>query len=258
MKLLFMPLVAFFFCACVNDGLDEKGFPVNTSQSSENNEDENVEGIHRDSVMFETRPSNVLLTGIPNVRLTTVYKVNVYRRDGTTFIGSNNFLYKDTESEQGNNWNGNLIPGLEGVYGYNLVNISHYDLITKKTKGLFEKPVLVKTLYYPSFSKDTLNSIPVKRAYFFVSVYNDDTNKDGFINQTDLRRFFYFNSNGELNAPLIPERYSVFKSEYDSENDLMFVFARLDSNGNGQIEDREPIHIFWIDLKDPSKTGQQY
>lgn len=67
-----------------------------------------------------------------------------------------------------------------------------------------------------------------------------------------------FNSNGERQNQVVPENYSVFKSEYDADNDFMFVFARLDKNANGQIEDNEPINIFWVDLKDPTKTGQQY
>lgn len=247
-----------FLTGCNNNRLEEKGFPVNQSQSFTQNEEDRTEGISNDSLKFDTRPSNVLLTGIANVRLTTVYKVNLQKKDGSTFIGSNQFLFNDIEAEKGNNWNGNLIPGLEGVYGYNLVNISHYDINNNFKKAFFEKPVLVKTLYYPSFSKDTLNSIPVNRAYFLVSVYNDDTNKDGFINQKDLRRFYLFNSNGEKQNALVPENYSVFKSEYDPANDFMFVFAKLDKNANGQADDLEPVHIFWVNLKDPTKTGLQY
>lgn len=244
--------------SCSNNKLEEKGFSVSNSQETENIEDKKAEGINKDSILFETRPSNVLLTGISNIRLTTIYKVNLNKKDGTTFIGSNNYLYNDTELGKENNWNGNLIPGLEGVYGYNLVNISHYDIQNNKKRELFEKPVLIKTLYYPTFSKDTLNNQVVKRNYFLVSVYNDDTNKDGFINQKDLRRFYLFDSNGERQKQLVPENYSVFKSEYDSDNDFMFVFARLDKNANGQIDDNEPINIFWVDLNDPTKTGQQY
>lgn len=139
-----------------------------------------------------------------------------------------------------------------------MVNISHYNVQENKQKNLFEKPVLVKTLYYPSFSKDTLNNNPVSRNYIMVSVYNEDTNKDGFINLKDLRRFFLFNINGEKQMALIPENYSVIKSEYDPDNDFMYVFAKMDANNNGQQEEDEPIHIYWIDLKDPSKTGRQY
>jgi Ca2+-binding EF-hand superfamily protein len=91
-----------------------------------------------------------------------------------------------------------------------------------------------------------------------VSVYNDDTNKDGFINLKDLRRLYLFDINGDRLNPLLPENYSVLKSEYDPENDFMYVFAKLDENQNGQLEDSEPIHIYWIDLNEPSRTGRQY
>lgn len=150
------------------------------------------------------------------------------------------------------------MPGLEAVYGYNFVNISHYDIKENKQKEFFEKPVLIKTLYYPTFDKDTLNNEAVNRKYFLVSVYNDDTNKDGFINTDDLRRFYLFDINGVKQKALIPENYTVFQSEYDSANDFMFVYAQLDSNNNGEQDEREPVHIFWIDLKDPNRTGRQY
>jgi hypothetical protein len=255
--ILILTLV-YLMTSCSNGKLEEKGFQV--SSTSENTENESNAGLNRDSSKFETRPSNVLLTGVPNVRLTTIYKVNVNKKDNSTFIGSNNFHYKyeETEGNTGNNWNNNLMPGLEAVYGYNLTNISHYNIKENKQKYFFEKPVLVRTLYYPSFSKDTLNGKPVNREYFIVSVYNDDTNKDGFVNLKDLRRLYLFNINGERQKALIPENYSVFKSEYDSDNDFMFVFAQLDNNNNGQQDEGEPINIFWIDLKDPNKTGQQY
>jgi len=247
--------------SCSKDKLEDKGFQV--GPTSENAENDQASEINIDSLKINTRPSSVLLTGIPNIRLTTIYKVNVNKRDNTSFIGSNRFyyLYEEYEVDEendSNNWNNNLIPGLEACYGYNMVNISHYSIQENKQKNLFEKPVLVKTLYYPTFSKDTLNNNPVSRNYLMVSVYNEDTNKDGFINLKDLRRFFLFNINGEKQMALIPENYSVIKSEYDPDNDFMYVFAKLDANNNGQQEEDEPIHIYWIDLKDPSKTGRQY
>lgn len=255
---IFILTLVYFITSCSNEKLDEKGFQV--SPASDNAENEQADGFNPDSLKIDTRPSNVLLTGVSNVRLTTIYKVNVNKKDNYSFIGSNSFHYRYEENEgnDGNNWNNNLMPGLEAVYGYNLVNISHYDIKEDKQKSFFEKPVLIRTLYYPSFSKDTLNYKPVNREYFVVSVYNEDTNKDGFINMKDLRRLYLFNINGERQKALIPENYSVFKSEYDPDNDFMFVFAQLDSNNNGRQDENEPIHIFWVDLKDPSKTGRQY
>ena len=242
---------------CSKNKLDEKGFQVGSIYKDNDGNPEY--GIYKDS-LFKSKPSSVLLTGQPNIRITTVYKVNFNEDEKTTFIGSNSFRYRFDESEINpkNNWNSHLLPGFEIVCGYNMVNISHYDLSAGKQKNFFEKPVLIWNVYYPSFEVDTLNFKPVSRNYFLVSMYKDDSNKDGFINLKDLRRLYLFDINGVKQNSLIPENYSVLKSEYDSANDFLYVFAQFDNNANGSREEGEPTHIFWIDLKDPSRTGQMY
>jgi hypothetical protein len=252
-------LILVVVCAligCTRNKLEEKGFSVNTPTEKDKNK---VDGISKDSLTFPTKPSNVLLTGVPKYRLATIYKIN-FNKDKTTFIGSNDFHYnyEGIGTTDGNQWNNNYIPGLEAVYGYNLVNVSHYDMEAQKQKDFFEKPALIKTLYYPSFSKDTLNYKPVNRNYFMISVYDSDTNKDGYINVRDLRRFYVFDINANNKKNLVPTNYSVYKSEYDPANDIINIFAQLDENQNGQIEDIEPVHIFWIDLQNPDRTGRQY
>ncbi|MBO9703110.1 MAG: hypothetical protein J7604_23050 [Sporocytophaga sp.] len=244
--------------ACSSEKLEEKGFSV-ASQESSTTEETNVDGFSKDSLHIETRPSNVLLTGIPKYRISTIYKVN-YKDDQASFIGNNEFYGNDKEigRSNGNQWNYNFMPGLQAVHGYNLVNISHYNTETQTQKNFFEKPVLIKTFYYPSFSKDTLNHKPVNRNYYLISVYNEDTNKDGSINLKDLRRLYYFDIDALNKKPLIPVNYSVVKSEYDPANDYMYVFAKIDANKNGISEDKEAIHIFWIDLNAPERNGRQY
>ncbi|HEU5292545.1 MAG TPA: hypothetical protein VFU05_17980 [Cyclobacteriaceae bacterium] len=246
------------FCGLIGceDKLEQKGFAVTTTINEDENKDD---GISKDSLTFPTRPSNVLLTGNAIYRLATIYKVN-FNKDSTTFIGSNNFHYnfEDISESSGNQWNNNYLPGLEAVYGYNLVNVSHFNTETQKQNFLFERPVLIKTLYYPAFSKDTLNYKPVNRNYFMISVYDEDTNKDGFINVNDLRRFYSFDMNAENKKPIVPTNYSVYKSEYDPANDLVYIFAKLDENKNGMADELEPIHIFWVDLKNPERTGKQH
>ncbi|NDV64607.1 hypothetical protein [Bacteroides sp. 224] len=255
---IFIALSISLLTGCSEGKLDEKGFQVSTP--AQNRENNHVDDLQSDSLSIETRPSNVLLTGIPQIRITNIYKVNLNRDTKTTFIGSNCYHqnYSDFAHSNGNNWNYNFMPGIEATFGYNMVNVSLYDLKENKKKLFFEKPVLVRTLYYPTSSKDTLNTKPVHRDYFMVSVYNEDTNKDGFINVKDLRRFYLFDWKGERQKALVPENYSTIKSEYDPENDLMYVFAQLDANNNGRQDSGEPIHIFWVDLKDPHKTGQLY
>lgn len=238
-------------------GIDKKGFQVNAI--SENAEGEKVVGLPMDSLTMETQPKNVLLTKNPNHRLVPIYKVNYDKNTNAPFIGSNNYHTTwDENSDDGNNWNGNLMPGFSAMTGYNLVNLSHYNNLEKTQNSFFDKPVLIKTLYYPAYSKDTLNNAPIKRDYYMVSVYDEDTNRDGYINLKDLRRLYHFDINGTMQQALIPDNYSVLSSEYDADNDFMYVFAKLDENKNGQMEQGEATHIFWIDLKNPANKGIHY
>jgi hypothetical protein len=183
-------LLVIFFCGLTScsSKIQPAGFSVT---QTEINSDNKIDGIPQDSLIY-ARPGSVLLTGIPQYRLVTIYKVN-HRKNNTTFIGSNEFYFNYNEEElDGNIWHDHLMPGLEAVYGYNMVNVSHYDTVKQQQKNFFEKPVLIKTLYYPSFLKDTLNHKLVARNYFMISVYDEDTNKDGAISVKDLRRFYLF------------------------------------------------------------------
>jgi hypothetical protein len=155
---------------CRDNGYNAKGFQV--SPTVEDVEQKTDNGLKGDSLKFATQPSEVLLTGLPNVRLTTIYKVNVNKRDGQTFIGSNNFhyAYNDIGDFEINDWNYHLIPGMEAVYGYNLVNVAHFSFEDQQQHNLFDESVLIHTLYYPSFQLDSLAGETVLRDYFKVSV----------------------------------------------------------------------------------------
>lgn len=248
---------ALFLINCSREKKYEKGFPVGPETQTTN--EGPVDGIHKDSVNFDTRPTSVLLTGIPKFRLTTIYKLN-YDEKGRSYLGNNHYYssYYETVARDGNQWHGNFMPGMEAVYGFNMVNVSLYNIETREQKNLFEKSVLIKTLYFPSFSRDTLNYKPVSREFYMISVYDEDTNKDGFINLKDLRRLYIFDIQGSNKKELIPLNYSVISSQYDQANDYMYVFAQVDENKNGQMDDKEDIHVFWIDLKSPANNGRQY
>jgi len=243
--------------SCSHKNVVEKGFSV-TSPEPENAD--KPDGLSKDSLGFLTRPSEVLETAYPEYRLTTIYKVNFNERTRKSYIGSNGFYenYNAVGYSDGNEWNNNYMPGFEAVYGYNMVNVSLYNNIKDKKHEFFKKPVLIKTLYYPSFTNDTLYGKPVKRNFFMVSAYDEDTNNDGYINLKDLRRLYYFDIDGNNKRALVPKEYSVLSSEYDPANDYMYVYAKLDENKNGKCDDAEKTHIFWIDMNDPSKIGRQY
>lgn len=214
-------------------------------------------------VEFRTRPRSVLMTGHPNHRLVTIYKINYNPRTESYYTGTNNFLrdyayrYDDGYgSEEISKTYQYFMPGIEAVNGYNMMNVSHYNFETKQQNNLFEQPVLVNTLYYPCLLQDSLQGQPITRDYYMVSVYDEDTNQDSLINRNDLRRLYHFDLEGKNKSSLVPANYSVMSSEYDAENDVMYVYAKLDENNNGKREEREPIHIFWFDLKAP-KMGER-
>jgi hypothetical protein len=195
-KISFFSFFSFLFLVCCSDNeLQKKGFQVR--EISQDQAGNKVVGLQLDSLGIETRPRNVLLTKNPAHRLSPIYKINYDAKTKKPFSGSN-YYHKtwDDEKNDGNNWNTNFMPGFEAVYGYNFVNVSHHNNESKTEHKFFETPVLIKTLYYPAFSQDSLNYKPVNRKHYMVSVYDEDSNTDGFINSKDLRRFYFFDSIG--------------------------------------------------------------
>jgi len=82
--------------------------------------------------------------------LTTIYKVNTNKRNNTTFIGSDGFHYRyeDQEENKGNNWNNNLMPGLEARITRLLINIhkiSSFTLLLSIIYWSTTVPVVIKT-----------------------------------------------------------------------------------------------------------------
>jgi len=161
--------------SCSNNNVEKKGFQVR--EIVENEGGEKIVGLTIDSLKLETQPRNVLLTKNPSHRLSPIYKVNYDKSTGKPFTGSNAFHknYWEYGENDENNWNNNFMPGFEALYGYNFVNISHFNNKTKEENLFFERPVLIKTLYYPAFSNDTLNNLSVNREFYMISVYDEDT-----------------------------------------------------------------------------------
>jgi hypothetical protein len=201
------------------------------------------------------KPHTVVLTGMPQHRLLTLYKTDTlgrsYEDEGWQSYDQQAEAYYQTEATY-------LMPGIDYIRGYNLLNVAHYDITTEKTNFFFDHPVLVRSLYIPSYEQDSLYEKPVTRNYYLVSVYDADTNADTLITKDDLRRFYRFNAEVTEKTQLIPSDYSVVRSQYDPKNDFMYIFARLDADKNGVIDKIEPTHTFWISLKDPQVAKRIY
>lgn len=251
-------LLLIFTTSCKQKSFDEKKFEQITERESysETFEDTTANSVKVNQALSQLNltPNSVLITGLPQHRLLTIYKASsdLKSEDGKSSRVYYNYDGYEYEGDE------HYMPGIDILYGYNLLNIAHYDMLQDKTNFLFKKSALIKTLYYPATIQDSINKIPVTRNYYLLSVYDEDTNKDSIISRKDLRKFYCFSADGLSKTQIIPNGYSVLRSQYDDANDAMYIFAKQDVNKNGKTEKSEPLQVFWVDLKAPSPAKLIY
>ncbi len=241
-------------CSQNNDRRNEEEIRIPNSAEIDQTDTSNLNSIHGNLRLDQipTTPNNVVLTGLSQHRLVTFYRQWLDEKGKDGYFRKS--YYDGYESER----ESHFMPGIDLIYGFNLLNVAHYDLKLETLNFLFTQPVLIKSLYYPALVPDSVDDKPINRDYYLISVYDADTNLDTLINKNDLRRFYYFNASCTEKIQLIPPDYSVIRSQYDRPNDLMYIFARHDANHDGGVEKKEPLHIFWLDLKLPAKAKRLY
>lgn len=244
-------------CSGEDKKIKEEQIAAPDATEAENSSDSALHSVqgHKALSQIPTTPNAVILTGMPGHRLVTIYKE---RPTGNPPSGDRYSIYKGTYDDDMSSQEGHFMPGIDILYGYHLLNIAHYDIAAGKLNYLFKKPALIKTLYYPSVEQDSLHKKPVNRHYYMVSVYDEDTNKDSLINRKDLRHFYMFDSSSTVRTQMIPPDYSVIRSQYDHQNDIMYLYASFDANKNGTRDKGDPVCIFWFSLATPQKAVRLY
>jgi hypothetical protein len=247
-------IILLFVSACSSDRMDrteEIRVPTSDSDQDDTTHLNSIRG-NVSLAQISSEPNSVVLTGLSQHRLVTVYRTWPDEK-GKAFYEKRSY-YDGYESDRDEHF----MPGIDLIYGYNLINVAHYDLIHERLDYLFDHPVLIKSLYYPSFEQDSIDEKPIIRDYYLVSVYDEDTNSDTLLNKNDLRRLYYFNVSATEKNLLIPADYSVVRSQYDPKNDVMYIFARQDTNHDGASGKNEPLHVFWLRLQQPEKAKRLY
>ncbi len=241
-------------CSCSNNKKYTKVDEVVLNEDDEESEDE----LEKKYGKLPTSPKKVILVGNGEHRLIPIYKQK-YTKDGKqTYMQGTYFHETYHQDDSLNVWHYHFMPGIEAAYGYSMHNVGHYNVTTNERNNLFDKPVLVKTIYYPTDVEDTINGQAVTRDYYMITLYNEDSNNDTILNHLDLRKMLLFNMDGKQTAQLIPDQYSVERSQYDRQIDHMYIYARLDENKNGTGERTEPLHVFDLDLKNPKPAKRMY
>lgn len=205
-----------------------------------------------------SKPGRVHKTYHNNHRVIPVFRIDIDEKGNEEYAGSSYFHTSWHADDSINAWHNHFMPGLSAISGYNMTNVADFNATTSRRTDFFKENVLVNTLYFPASIEDTLNKKIVKRNYYLVSVYDEDTNNDSLINYKDLRRFYHFDLNARKKTSLIPKNYSVLSSQYDYLNDFMYIKAKHDTDGNGKRDITEPIHIFWINMKAPKQAKRAY
>jgi hypothetical protein len=264
MKYLYLIFIAFAIVSCNPEPKGEKEQLRLEAESNDPTQPaDTTNSVARDLDLSQiaTYPQQVILNGMPQHRLVSIYKYLPKKKQTTrTYYESYGYDGRgDSWDEDGND---HFMPGIDLLFGYNLLNLAHYDMKSETLNYLFPRPVLIKSLYYPAYIQDSVgqkpNRKPITRDYFLVSVYDEDTNRDTLLNRHDLRRFYHFNAGCDVKTQLIPSDYSVVRSQYDSDNDVMYIYARHDDNKNGRSENTEALHVFWISLKAPAPAKRMY
>ncbi|HZY82647.1 MAG TPA: hypothetical protein VFE50_24135 [Cyclobacteriaceae bacterium] len=247
--------------ACSRDRVPEEQISVSEQEPVPFNPEDTLNSVKNNLSLsaISTYPQKVVLTGLSQHRLISIYKQIPKEEKDNGRNWTSYYFDKDgwdTEEYQ------HYMPGLDLLFGYNLLNLAHYDMKSEQLDYLFSRPVLVKSLYFPSFIPDSVgekpNRKPINRDYFLVSVYDEDTNNDTLINRHDLRRLYHFNASCDVKTQVIPPDYNVIRSQFDSGNDAMYIFARHDQNKNGRSDESEPLHVFWLSLKTPASAKKMY
>jgi len=257
-SIVFLLFLGVLLVHCNEKEVKEKGFRISESSTSEV-DSVNSNGVNESDKNRKTKSVDLLATANPNVKVIPIFLVNYNEKQKLHFTGSNAFYYNynDDLKTKGNSWK-SIIPGFEALYGYNLVNIFHFDQQKNEGKNLFEKSVLIKTLYFPTKELDSLKNKPIKRNYYMVSVYDQDTNKDNYLNIKDLRRFYFFDENGINKEAIVPLNYSVIGAFFDETNDFLYIDAKEDVNKDGKINKNETVTLFYLDLNNPKNKGIVY
>jgi len=256
--ILFLTITISSLSSCKQKGEDKKDEQIRMSIDERSGNDTGINSLNGNLSMNQiaTIPSSVVLTGLSKHRLVPIYKAKEEETDKSNI----SYITGSWSGDEGgySEIESHFMPGIDVLYGYKLLNISHYDFVTEKSNYFFNRPVFIKSLYFPAFEQDSINKKPINRNYYIIPVYNEDTKKDTLLNRNALRKFYHFDSTSTVRTQLVPNDYSVIRSQYDSQNDLMYIFARHDKNKNGSSESNEPIHIFWFSLKKPELAKRLY
>lgn len=150
-------------------------------------------------------------------------------------------------------------------FSYTISNFLNYEI-----QGMFDN------LLFQDLTKDSLIAITdkkmqisrvnflndyflkAKRQVFLYEVYDQDSNKDGMIDGSDIKTLFISDEMGKNFEKLSEDRHELIDWTFILATDRLYYRTVEDINKNGQFDSKDLIHYYYIKLSDKTFTPITY
>jgi hypothetical protein len=152
----------------------------------------------------------------------------------------------------------------EGEYvSYNVSNYNQYELTGNLKNILFQHKDKdsLKPLTYQKINIQTatyLYKIAQKNKVLVYTLFDKDTNKDGFIDQNDIKSLYISKIDGTNFKKITLEFQELIDWNLIQNTNRLYYRAMEDTNKNGAFDKNDKIHYCYLDLNSPDFKIKEY
>lgn len=130
----------------------------------------------------------------------------------------------------------------------NCNNIIFYNKKTDETHLLLQKPAVISQFYFPYYNKEYKGK---KYWFMLLAIHEDDTNKDGYINNDDAEKVYISDLTGTKTTQIAPDSTQLIDWYIDEPTNNILMKIRLDSNHDKKYNFEDDIEILKTAITSP-------
>jgi hypothetical protein len=138
------------------------------------------------------------------------------------------------------------------ISGY-IKNLKFQHADSTKIRNLSNKPLLIETITY-------LNKVAEKtnQQLLVYTLADSDTNNDGKVNSSDVKSLYISTISGLKFQKLTTEFQELIDWDLLESQNKMYYRAIEDTNKNGEFDNQDSLHYYFLDLTTKDKLPQEY
>ena len=113
----------------------------------------------------------------------------------------------------------------------NCNNIIFYNKKTDETHLLLQKPTVISQFYFPHYDKEYAGK---KYWFILLGIHEEDTNKDGYIDNEDAERVYLSDLSGNNLTQITPDKSQLVDWYIDMSTNNILMKVRFDSNNDNK------------------------